>query len=115
MHRSSNRAFFLKCFNYFKEIIKELRERKIKIDINKIPEIFNKENLISLKFLIQKYVLKTAKLFESSLSDDLKCIYIKYFKELKDDIKWTDFFFSKSSYYRKLNYLILAIAWFLIF
>ena len=107
MRRSSNRAFFLKCFNYFKEIIKELRERKI--------EIFNKENLISLKFLIQKYVLKTAKLFESSLSDDLKCIYIKYFKELKDDIKWTDFFFSKSSYYRKLNYLILAIAWFLIF
>ena len=107
MRRSSNRAFFLKCFNYFKEIIKELRERKIKI--------FNKENLISLKFLIQKYVLKTAKLFESSLSDDLKCIYIKYFKELKDDIKWTDFFFSKSSYYRKLNYLILAIAWFLIF
>ncbi|AWX69228.1 hypothetical protein [[Mycoplasma] anseris] len=80
-----------KIIKQFKTVVKDFNQ------FLKLKQMFRQINIVLLEFI------------EKNLSEDFLLIYKKTFVEKSRDSKWYLKYFSKATYYRKLNQLIKFI------
>ncbi|TPR54090.1 hypothetical protein [Metamycoplasma neophronis] len=82
------------------------------IDINELKCLVNKEKLMFLKSIYKEIYTNLFNLFERSLTEEYREIYVAIFKTDKGfNIDPSQFFVSKSTFYRKVKLLLKAFQW----